>query len=45
MNKKEIMKSFKYPSISERKALILNKMKAIGLEAGSSIPNKKYYNK
>ena len=45
MNKKERMKSFKDLSSSERKALILNKMKAIGLEAGSGIPNKKYDNK
>ena len=30
---------------TERKALILKKMKAIGVEVGSGIPNKKYDNK
>ena len=29
----------------ERKALILKKMKALGIEVGSGIPNKKYDNK
>jgi len=29
-------------SSSERKALILKKMKAIGIEVGSGVPNKKY---
>ena len=29
----------------ERKALILKKMKAIGIEVGSEIPNKKYDSK
>ena len=32
-------------SSSERQELILNKMKAIGLEVGSGIPNKKYDSK
>ncbi len=32
-------------SSSERQELILKKMKAIGLEVGSGIPNKKYDNK
>ena len=32
-------------SSTERKALILKKMKALGIEAGSGIPNKKYDNK
>ena len=29
-------------SSSERKKLILKKMKAIGIEVGSGVPNKKY---
>jgi len=29
----------------ERKALILKKMKALGIEVGSGIPNKKYDSK
>ena len=32
-------------SSSERKELILKKMKAIGVEVGSGIPNKNYDNK
>ena len=32
-------------SSSERQELILKKMKAIGIEVGSGIPNKKYDNK
>ena len=32
-------------SRSERKALILKKMKARGIEVGSGIPNKKYDSK
>jgi len=32
-------------SSSERKALILKKMKAKGIELGSGIPNKKYDSK
>ena len=42
MNKEERIKKFKSMSSSERKALILKKMKAIGIEVGSGIPNKKY---
>ena len=45
MNKKERTKRFKSMSSSERKALILKKMKAKGLEVGSGIPNKKYDSK
>ena len=32
-------------SRSERQELILKKMKAIGIELGSGVPNKKYNNK
>ena len=32
-------------SSSERKALILKKMQAIGIDVGSGIPNKKYDSK
>ena len=42
MNKEERIKLFKSLSSSERKKLILKKMKAIGIEAGSGVPNKKY---
>ena len=42
MNKDERIKKFKSMSSSERKKLILKKMKAIGIEAGSGVPNKKY---
>ena len=42
MNKEERTKNFKSMSSLERQALILKKMKAIGLEIGSGIPNKKY---
>ena len=45
MNKEELTKKFKSMSSTERKALILKKMKALGIEAGSGIPNKKYDNK
>ena len=45
LNKKERKKRFKSMSSSERQALILKKMKAIGIEVGSGIPNKKYDNK
>ena len=45
MNKKERTKKFKSLSSLERKALILKKMKALGIEVGSGIPNKKYDNK
>ena len=45
LNKKERKKRFKSMSSSERQALILKKMKAIGIEVGSGIPNKKYDSK
>ena len=45
MNKEELTKNFKSMSSTERKALILEKMKALGIEVGSGIPNKKYDNK
>ena len=44
MNKKERIKRFKSLSSNERQELILKKMKAIGIEVGSGIPNKKYDN-
>ena len=44
-NKEERKKRFKSMSSSERQALILKKMKAIGIEVGSGIPNKKYDSK
>ena len=45
MNKEELTKNFKSMSSTERKSLILKKMKALGIEVGSGIPNKKYDNK
>ncbi len=45
MKKEERTKKFKSMSSSERQELILKKMKAIGIEVGSGIPNKKYDNK
>ena len=45
MNKEELTKNFKSMSSTERKALILEKMKALGIEVGSGIPNKKYDSK
>ena len=45
MNKEEQTKNFNSMSSTERKALILKKMKALGIEVGSGIPNKKYDNK
>ena len=45
MNKEELTKKFKSMSSKERKALILKKMKVLGIEVGSGIPNKKYDNK
>ena len=45
MNKQERTKRFKSLSSSERKALILEKMKVRGIEVGSGIPDKKYDNK
>ena len=40
MNKKELTKKFKSMSSTERKALILKKMKALGIDLGSGIPKK-----
>ena len=45
MNKEERIKLFKSMSSSERQELIFNKMKAIGIEVGSGVPNRKYDNK
>ncbi len=45
MNKQERRKFFKLISSSQRWELILKKMKAIGIEVGSGVPNKKYDNK
>ena len=45
MEKEERKKIFKSMSSSERRALILKKMKAKGLEIGSGVPNKKYDSK
>ena len=42
MNKQERITRFKSLSSNERQELILKKMKAIGIEVGSGIPNKKY---
>ena len=45
MNKEERIKRFKSMSSSERKDLILKKMKERGIDVGSGIPNKKYNSK
>ena len=45
MNKEERIKRFKSMTSNERQALILKKMKAIGIEVGSGVPNKKYDSK
>ena len=45
MNKEERIKRFRSMSSLQRQELILKKMKAIGLEVGSGIPNKKYNSK
>ena len=45
MHKEERIKLFKSMSSSERQELILKKMKAIGIEVGSGVPNKKYDSK
>ncbi len=42
MNKEERTKRFKSMSSMQRQELILKKMKEIGIEVGSGIPNKKY---
>ncbi len=45
MNKEERIKKFKNISSLQRQELILKKMKDLGLEVGSGIPNKKYDSK
>tara|TARA_B100001248_G_scaffold225307_1_gene182826 strand:- start:258 stop:452 length:195 start_codon:yes stop_codon:yes gene_type:complete len=45
VNKKERIKRIKAMSSSERKELILKKMKERGIEVGSGIPHKKYDSK
>ena len=45
MNKEERIKLFKSMSSNERQELILKKMKVIGIEVGSGVPNRKYDNK
>ena len=42
MNKEERAKIFKSMSSIERRKLILEKMKAKGIEVGSGVPKKKY---
>ena len=45
MNKEERIKRYKSISSIERRELILKRMKKIGVEVGSGIPNKKYDSK
>ena len=45
MNKEERIKKFRSMSSIERKDLILKKMKALGIEVGSGVPNKIYDSK
>ena len=42
MDKEERKNRYKSMSSNQRKALILKKMKALGIEVGSGVPNKKY---
>ena len=42
MNKEEQKIRLKTMSSNERKSLILKKMKTLGIDVGSGIPNKKY---
>ncbi len=42
MNKEERRIKFKSMTNQQRQELILKKMKAIGIELGSGVPNKKY---
>ena len=44
LNKEERRKKYKAMTSQERQELILEKMKAKGIEVGSGVPNKKYYN-
>ena len=45
MDKEERKNRYKSMSSNQRKALILKKMKALGIEVGSGVPNKKYDNR
>ena len=45
MNKEERIRRFKSMSSNERQELILEKMKAIGIQVGSGVPNEKYDSK
>jgi len=45
VNREERKKRFRSMSSCQRRALILKKMKAKGIEVGSGIPNKKYDSK
>ena len=45
MDKEERSKRFKSMSSTERQELILKKMKSLGIELGSGIPNKNYDSK
>ena len=45
MGKEERIKRFKSMTSSDRKELISAKMKALGIEIGSGIPNKQYDSK
>ena len=45
MNKEKRKKKFESMSSIERQELILKKMKDLGLEVGSGVPNKKYDSK
>ena len=45
MNKEQRTKYFKSLSSRDRQRLILKKMKSIGIEVGSGIPNKSYSSK
>ena len=45
MNKEERIKRFKSMSSTQRKELILKKMKERGIKVGSGIPHKKYDSK
>ena len=42
MNKEERTKRFQSMSSIERQKLILKKMRALGIEVGSGVPNKEY---
>ena len=45
VNKDERTKRFKSMSSIQRRELILKKMKDLGIEVGSGVPNKKYNSK